>query len=236
MIHTMFSKLLNPSTSNINSAESRRSALTKLKFIGQLKPNEKIDNINVKVEDTSIWTPFKRFVYGDGRKNTLNFFSSTVERVFEIIDANVHSKKISDKIFCSNIIQDLITSIDGLRSAQKTYEADKFFHCEIAVLIENIQAKVFELQKDYPDLFNVKELCIPLVDDKGENSPKNMSFNNPPEDRRNLEKAQLVEPSTNSSSSSVSSSEAIQSLRQKKDKIPPGRKLKASQEEMMADE
>ena len=162
MLHNMFSKLLTPSNNSINSAESRRSALTKLKFIGQIKPNEKIDNINIKVEDTSVWTPLKRFLYGDNRKNTLSFFSCTVERVFEIIDANVHSKKISDKIFCGNIIQDLIASISGLKSAQQTYMVDKFFICEIDVLIENIQAKIFELQKDYPDLFNIKELCIPL--------------------------------------------------------------------------
>lgn len=162
MIQTMFSKLITPTNSNINSAESRRSALTKLKFIGQLKPNEKIDNINVKVEDTSIWTPIKRFIYGDNRKNTLSFFSCTIERVFEIIDANVHSKKISDKIFCSNIIQDLITSINGLKAAQQTYATDKFFICELDVLIENIQGKIFELQKEYPELFDVKDLCIPL--------------------------------------------------------------------------
>jgi hypothetical protein len=164
----MFSKLLTPSNNNINSAESRRSALTKLKFIGQIKPNEKIDNINIKVEDTSIWTPIKRFMYGDNRKNTLSFFCCTIERVFEIIDANVHSKKISDKIFCANIIQDLIASINGLKSAQQTYTTDKFFICEIDVLIENIQGKIFELQKDYPDLFNIKELCIPLGETKQE--------------------------------------------------------------------
>lgn len=218
MIQSMFSKLLTPSNSNINSAESRRSALTKLKFIGQLKPNEKIDNINVKIEDTSIWTPFKRFMYGDNRKNTLSFFSCTVERVFEIIDANVHSQKISDKIFCSNIIQDLITSIGGLKSAQQTYSADKFFICEIDVLIENIQGKIFELQKDYPDLFNVRELCVPLGDDQKEKDPKTIKGD---------------EKSLHANSVDLVKDEKIS---KQNFNIPSGRKLKQSQEEMMVDE
>ena len=172
ILHTMFSKLLTPSNNNINSSESRRSALTKLKFIGQIKPNEKIDNINIKIEDTTVFTPLKRWLYGDNRKNTLTFFNSTIERVFEIIDANVNSKKVSDRIFCSNIINDLVTSLEGLKSAQKTYVSDKFFVCEIDVLIQNIQGKVFELQKDHPDLFNVKDICLPIIpDDKTEYDP-----------------------------------------------------------------
>jgi hypothetical protein len=156
-----FLKIFSPATSLNNNADTQRQALTRLKFIGTLTPNEKIDSRTLQIESNSYWTSFKRtFLTGDSRKSTLLFFSSTIDRSFEIIAAHLHSKDVSDQIFCANILQDLILSINGLEAAKKTYSEDKLFVCELKVLIENITAKLFQYQKSHPQLFTIKELCV----------------------------------------------------------------------------
>jgi len=153
-------KMFTSSSSSASTAETRRGVITRLKFISTLSPQEKIDSRNLKIESTSIWTPLKRFISGDSRDITIQFFSSTVDRAIEIIDATLYSEKTSEQMFCANVITDLISSVKGLKAAQKTYSADKLFVCEIETLIEQVQSKVFELQKSHPTIFTLKEACV----------------------------------------------------------------------------
>ena len=154
----VFSQTPNSSSS---SNDSRRQVLTRLKFIGNISPHEKIDSRSLKIESNSIFTPLKRLLFtGDSRETTLYFFSSTIDRSFEIIAAHLHSKHVSEQIFCANILQDLLRSVNGLRAAQKTYSDDKLIVCELDVLIETISAKLFEIQQNHPQLFTIKDLCV----------------------------------------------------------------------------
>lgn len=143
-----------------NIFESRREVITRLKFIGSLAPQEKIDCHTLQVESSSIWTPLKRLFYGDSRTVTLSFFSGTVDRAGEIIDGLINSNKTSERIACANLIHDLLNAVSGLRAAQKTYAADKLFYCEIETLIEQVEARAFELQKSHPDIFSLKETSL----------------------------------------------------------------------------
>lgn len=165
---TSFLQLFAPSTSNNNNnADSRRQVLTRLKFLGSIMPHEKIDSRSLKIESTSFLTPIKRFfMTGDSRDTTLHFFSSTIDRSCEIISAYLHSNNVQEQIFCANILQDLMNSVKGLRSAQITYESDKLVVCEIEVLIENIQAFIFQTQQTHAEVFTIKELCVLRIDGK----------------------------------------------------------------------
>ncbi len=156
-----FFKMFTSGAAHGASADSQREVLSGLKFIGQISPHEKIDSAELQVESKSFWTPIKRFfVTGDSRKSTLHFFSSTIDRSFEILMARLHSQNISEQIFCANILQDLLNSVKGLQATKKTYMEDKRFCCEIDVLLEIIQCKILEIQKTHNHLFTIKEACI----------------------------------------------------------------------------
>ena len=51
-------------------------------------------------------------------------------------------------------------SVNGLKSFQKTYEDDKLISCEISVLIESIEAKIYAVRSTHPDMFTIKREFI----------------------------------------------------------------------------
>jgi|688.fasta_scaffold792514_1 hypothetical protein len=156
-------QLTSPNTNN-NSMDGKRQVATRLKFIASIAPHEKIDSHNLRIESATLWTPIRRFLYGDSRESTLTFFSSTISRTFEIIDANIHSKNMADKLFCANVITDLMSAVNGLKAFQKTYEEDKLVSCEISVIIESIEAKIFSIKETNPDMFTIKDKFITQID------------------------------------------------------------------------
>jgi hypothetical protein len=159
-----FLKFFTPPTgmsNNSTNIETRRQILTRLKFIGNIAPHEKIDSRSLKIETNNLFTPLKRLLFTrDSRETSLYFFASTIDRSFEIIAAHINSNNISEQIFCNNIIQDLIHSIKGLKSTQITYAEDKLVVCELDVLIESISGKLFEIKNLFPELFVVKDYSI----------------------------------------------------------------------------
>jgi len=156
---TSIIRLFTPSN-NSNTADSQRQVLTRLKFISEISPHEKIDSRNLRIESTSIWTPLKRLIFtGDSRETTLHFFTTTIERSCEIIKSNLHSKELKEQIFCANVIKDLIKSVKGLRAVQETYSEDKLIKCEIEVLIEGIVAFIVQIRQTHPDVFTANERC-----------------------------------------------------------------------------
>jgi len=139
-------------------SEKNRDYITRLKFIGTFQPNEKIDVKNLKIENNTIITPFKRMLLGESRDTTYQFLSSTIDRSFEIVNSYCRSDKISEKLFCKNILNDMIKAITGLQNIQKTYKDDKLFYCNIEVLIESVQSKLMEIKDKCPDLYELKTL------------------------------------------------------------------------------
>lgn len=154
---TMYAiKLLLTNNSKHSLEEKNREIITKLKFIGTFQPGEKIDVRNLKIENTSIVTPIKRMFFGESRETTYSFLNNTIDRTFEIISANCNSERLSEKLLCKNIINDLIKSVVGLKNIQKTYDDDKLFHCNIETVIESIQSKLSELKQKHPDIFKLE--------------------------------------------------------------------------------
>ena len=149
-------KLLLSNNSKHSLEEKNRENITKLKFIGTFQPGEKVDVRNLRIENTSIITPIKRMFFGESRDTTYSFLNNTIDRTFEIISANCNSERLSEKLLCKNIINDLIKSVAGLKNIQKTYEDDKLFHCNIETIIESIQSKLSELKLKHPDIFKLE--------------------------------------------------------------------------------
>ena len=86
-------------TYNPDGLETSREVLSRLKFIGLLKRNEKINTKHVYVQPDCLTTSLSRsLLYPESRASTLQFVHSTVTRTFEILDMN---EQEIDEIFNS---------------------------------------------------------------------------------------------------------------------------------------
>ena len=135
------------------SMESTHEILTRLKFIGLIKKDEKISVKHMTVHQTSILTSLWRMFHKETRESTLDFLTSTINRGFEIISLCLVSTKSSEQIICKNLIEDLIKSSSGLINLQSTYSEDRLFWCHIQTLIQAIEVKLNELKENHPNLF-----------------------------------------------------------------------------------
>ena len=162
-IINMIGTLRSITTANDTTKMDRqREIITKLKFIGTFQPGEKIDVNNLRIEDKTLLTPLKRLFYGEGRDKTFTFLSLTIERSIEIIQNYVLSDRISERIYCSNLINDLVKAVLGLKNIQETYREDKMFVCNVDILIENVDAKLTEIKEKYPDIMTIKPTMYSL--------------------------------------------------------------------------
>ena len=154
MFNTLKYVFTNDRRDNMN--EYNRDIITRLKFIGTFSPGEKIDIKNLRIETNSILTPIKRLLQGESREQTYSFINSTIERSFDIVKSYSTSERISERLMCKNILEDMIKAIKGLQNIQKTYKDDKLFYCNIETIIENIHSKLSEVQVKDPELFKLK--------------------------------------------------------------------------------
>ena len=139
-----------------NMNEYNRDIITRLKFIGTFSPGEKIDVKNLRVESNNILTPLKRLIQGESRDHTYSFLNSTIERSFDIVKSYSTSERVSERLMCKNILEDMIKAIKGLQNIQKTYKDDKLFYCNIETIIENIHSKLSEVKHKDPEIFKLK--------------------------------------------------------------------------------
>lgn len=133
--------------------ETIHEVITRLKFIGMIKKGEKVCVKNLSIQQTSLVTSFMRMFHQESRETTLDFLTSTLNRVFEIIQLCLISNKPSDKTLCKNLIDDLVNSSVGLLNLQTTYSDDRLFLCHIQTLTQAIQVKLDDLRESHQGLF-----------------------------------------------------------------------------------
>ncbi len=121
--------------------------LSKLKFIGKIKKEEKICVKNMSIQQNNIFTRLSRsFIVVDSRENTLNFLSHTIKRSFELLSLHMTGKTLFDKSMTEHIMIDLENSKQGLSNLKSTYIHDLMFCCKIDTLIQEIDARLEELK------------------------------------------------------------------------------------------
>lgn len=139
---------------NISSfqMDTDKQVISRLKFIGRIKEGEKINvRGNPFVQPNDITTSFSRtFLRTDNRQNTLNFFQDTIESSFKLLYLYSRSKLKSDQISCYHLINDLRAAKIGIQNSRRTYISDTMYCCKIDTLLENIDARLADL--DIPDL------------------------------------------------------------------------------------
>ena len=127
---------------------TNKETISRLKFIGKIEINDKIDLKNMTIMHDGLLTQLSRTVYQDNRNKSLVFIQDTISKAFEILKCYESSKKNHEKLMCLNVINDLKNSRAGLRNLKETYIVDIKFSCDIDVLLEMIEAKLSEIDME----------------------------------------------------------------------------------------
>lgn len=144
--HILFSNQI----SDLNM-ESHEEIVSRLKFLGFVQEDEKIDVRHVNRQPNTLLTKiYRTAIYPDNRSNTLKFVKTVVERSFEIID---HYLAKENYLFCKAMIGDLIRARQGIHNLKYAYKDDTKFCCDMDVVVEKINSKLILLKTDYPNLF-----------------------------------------------------------------------------------
>lgn len=143
VLDTLMTRLGDRSGFKSDSMEPSREILSRLKFIGYLKRNEKVNTKHVFVQPDGIFTSISRTLYHpESRSSTLSFLQSTITRSFEIMDLYSRATAESDRLLYMNIIADLTKAQVGLENLKYTYNHDIKFCCDVDTLNELIVARL----------------------------------------------------------------------------------------------
>lgn len=132
--------------------ENHEEIISRLKFIGHIQKDEKINVRHVNRQPNTIYTKLSRSIlYPDNRNNALKFVKDVVARSFEIIEQYNHQGNF---LVSKGIVADLLKARQGILNLKYTYNDDTKFCCDMDVVIEIIASKITELQVSRPDLFD----------------------------------------------------------------------------------
>lgn len=133
------------------SYDRHKDVIKKLKFISKIEVGERINVSSVSTASDSWFGSLYRSFFKESRGKTFQFLSEVIDRSFELIILYQDSVKISDRITCAQILDDLLSSIKGLKNVQQTYHEDRNFYCDVDTLIGSIFARLAEFyEKDCP--------------------------------------------------------------------------------------
>ena len=93
-----------------------KHVLSCLKFIANIKVNEKINLRYLSLQEDGFFTQLLRTLNQDNRQKTLVFIDETIHKAFELIKCYENSKLMSEKIMCDNLILDLKSSREGIQN------------------------------------------------------------------------------------------------------------------------
>jgi hypothetical protein len=139
----------------VSSMDSNEEVMSRLKFIGHIQKDEKI-NVRYVNRQPNNWatTVSRSLLYPDNRTNALKFFRDVISRTFDIIEKNIRNK---DLFICRGIVMDLLKSRQGLLNMKHTYMDDTKFCCDMDVMIERVVSKLSDLRKEHAELFKDEE-------------------------------------------------------------------------------
>ena len=127
--------------------ENTEEIISRLKFIGHIQKEEKINTRQVNRQANNLWTKLQRTViYPDNRTNTLKFLKDVITRTFEVLELQHEDKNV-----CKTIIEDLNKAKQGIVNIRQTYMDDTKFCCDMDVLLENINIQLAHYNEKYTE-------------------------------------------------------------------------------------
>jgi len=111
--------------------------ISKIDIGNKLVRNGKYVNI-----DSSYFSFFSRWIYGNNRKETIEFITLILNKSFDYCSELVSINTIESAQHSLRLNSDLKNSINGLTNLKLTYSYDKLVQSEIDVMIDNIRSKL----------------------------------------------------------------------------------------------
>ena len=109
--------------------------LAKLKLIGKLKKDDKLNTKKLFIQSDNIISKISRsLIFVDDRENLLNFIINTVDKCFDLLESKNSRQE--------TILEDLKLALEGIKNIKLTYSEDLYFCCKLDVLIEEIESKI----------------------------------------------------------------------------------------------
>ena len=126
--------------------------ISRLKFIGRINKEEKIDSAHVCVQPNNMVTSVSRTFFGsESKETTYSFIRITIDRAFSILD-NYNKKEKNPASFPEynnmmkqNLIQDLRNAVGGLENIKSTYRDYIKFCCDLDTIIQEIRGRTENL-------------------------------------------------------------------------------------------
>ena len=145
--------------------ESDKEIISRLKFIGRIQTNEKINVKGLYIQTDNILTKiYRTFFTVCNRQNTINFVSNTVYRSFTILE-NLNQQV--HMTMCANIVSDLKQAKNGLVNIRDTYIYDTKFICDIDTLLQDIDIKLVSVQMRYTKVTEPSKIADEIkIDEK----------------------------------------------------------------------
>jgi len=128
--------------------DRHRDVMKKLKFITLIESGERINVSSISTSQQNWFSSIYRSIFKESRAKTFQFLNDVIDRSFELIFLYKDSKKLSDKISCYQILDDIMNSIIGIRNIQQTYGDDRNFFCEMETLLASIFARLAEIYQN----------------------------------------------------------------------------------------
>ena len=147
-----------------------------LKFISQIKKDEKLNTKYLYVSNNSYWTRFMRtFFENESRDSTYLFIQNNLYKTFSLLDSYINNNleqyfsnnsdetSSSDNeispLFIKSIINDLIKCKDGIINLQFTYQDDRIFICKLNTCILYIDSFLSKIYHKCPNVFPDNYIC-----------------------------------------------------------------------------
>lgn len=157
--------------------DRHRDVIKKLKFITLIEAGERINVNTCSTSPNTLFSAVYRSLFKESRAKTFGFLNDVMDRSFELIYLYKESQKVSDRISCVQIVDDIMNSLTGIRNLQTTYVADRNFYCEMETLLGSIYSRLAELY-EHPHIKltpaarrKLKSLLVPDSDTPSACSP-----------------------------------------------------------------
>lgn len=120
--------------------ERNQELVSRLKFIGKIKKDEKINTRYIYKQPNTYATIFSRMIYSqDNRGNTLTFCKDVIYRSFDLLQSFTTPDK---EMLHKQLVKDIQASIEGFNNLKHTYSLDTKFCCDIDTIIEDIESRL----------------------------------------------------------------------------------------------
>jgi len=135
------------------------SVMTKIKFIGTIQPNEKVNVKQMCIQEDTLFTSFFRTIYQESHDSTIRFFENTYEDVFallfrtvEQIKTNINKNTSSLLSLCKTIVKDIQRSFVGIKNVQVTYKENRMVKCRLETLTQLVENRLEQIKELCPDI------------------------------------------------------------------------------------